>query len=235
MEQQTKIDKPTISLDQIKDIISKFDGRSFSTHEFIVAFQEIFPEAWSQITAHYKKGGAGAGVHFSAFSRIAHTLAKEAKAGNLDKLDYRQAPAGWGSRVIRYWAASGSSRGGTEFPNEIPASESIIEGAKQTVIVNKYERSSIAREKCIEKWGLNCAVCGFDFETFYGPHGAGFIHVHHLKPLKEIGEAYEVDPEKDLRPVCPNCHAMLHRASEVLSIEQLQEIISKQNSMNPKG
>ncbi|AUL13849.1 hypothetical protein B7P02_02620 [Bordetella bronchiseptica] len=36
---------------------------------------------------------------------------------------------------------------------------------------------------------------------------------------------YELDPVRGLRPVCPNCHAMLHRRTPVLSIEALQEIL----------
>jgi 5-methylcytosine-specific restriction protein A len=56
--------------------------------------------------------------------------------------------------------------------------------------------------------------------------GEGFIHVHHLKPLAQIGEQYELDPINDLRPVCPNCHAMLHRASPALSIDALRALIS---------
>ena len=71
----------------------------------------------------------------------------------------------------------------------------------------------IARKKCIEHYGAKCAVsnCGFDFEKLYGDIGKGFIHVHHLTQLSDIGQGYEVDPIKDLRPVCPNCHAMLHQ------------------------
>ncbi len=45
-------------------------------------------------------------------------------------------------------------------------------------------------------------------------------------PISEIAEEYEVDPVKDLRPVCPNCHAMIHRRSPPLSIEELQVLLS---------
>ncbi len=62
---------------------------------------------------------------------------------------------------------------------------------------------------------------------FYGQIGEGFIHVHHLKPLSEIGQEYEVDPIEDLRPVCPNCHAMLHRKKPPYTIEQLKDLIHK--------
>ena len=63
-------------------------------------------------------------------------------------------------------------------------------------------------------------VCGFNFEDRYGTHGKGFIHVHHLDPLAQ-GER-EVVPERDLRPVCPNCHYMLHRNGKLLSPEVLK-------------
>lgn len=46
--------------------------------------------------------------------------------------------------------------------------------------------------------------------------------MHHLVRLADIGNTYEVDPIKDLRPVCPNCHAMLHSGAEMLTIEELQ-------------
>ncbi len=42
----------------------------------------------------------------------------------------------------------------------------------------------------------------------YGELGEGVIHVHHLKELRSLGEEYQVDPIEDLRPVCPNCHAI---------------------------
>lgn len=110
-------------------------------------------------------------------------------------------------------------------PQEIGVTEKVFEGAKKTVTVNTYERDPAARQKCIDRWGVTCRACGFDFQKTYGELGKGFIHVHHLKPLSEIGEAYELDATEDLRPVCPNCHAMLHRKIPALSIEELMEIL----------
>ncbi len=109
------------------------------------------------------------------------------------------------------------------FPEEI--NTTLEEGHKHTITVNKYERSSIARQKCIDEYGLNCAVCDMNFEKVYGDIGKDFIHVHHMVPLHEIGRTYKVDYKKDLVPVCPNCHAMLHRdiGEGGLSIKQLRE------------
>jgi len=113
------------------------------------------------------------------------------------------------------------------FFNDINNDEPIFEGHKLTVQVDKYERSSIARGKCIEFHGCKCYICGFDFEKKYGDVGREFIHVHHKTPLHTIKSDYCVDYKKDLIPVCPNCHAMLHRKEngKYLSVEELKNRI----------
>ena len=111
-----------------------------------------------------------------------------------------------------------------QYPDEIVNSDQYPEGGKKTIIVNYYERNTEARNRCIEINGLNCAVCNINFEEVYGVIGKGFIHVHHVKPLSEIDTNYNVNPETDLVPVCPNCHAMLHRKEYVISIESLKEM-----------
>lgn len=113
------------------------------------------------------------------------------------------------------------------YPEEV---DSVIEGAKTTVTVNAYERNPEARKRCLDQWGYHCAVCSFHFELCYGPIGKQYIHVHHLKPIASIGEEYEIDPVYDLRPVCPNCHAMLHRENPPLSIEELKSLIARYNN-----
>lgn len=100
-----------------------------------------------------------------------------------------------------------------------------FEGGKMLVTVNKYERSPEARRICLKEYGYKCSVCDFDFEEVYGELGKGYIEVHHLKPLYTIKKTYEVDPVNDLRPVCPNCHAMIHKGNN-LSIEELKAIIT---------
>ena len=63
----------------------------------------------------------------------------------------------------------------------------------------------------------------------YGELGKDFIHVHHIVPLNTIGEEYKVDYKNDLIPVCPNCHAMLHRKlnNKYYSIEELKSIVKR--------
>jgi 5-methylcytosine-specific restriction enzyme A len=93
------------------------------------------------------------------------------------------------------------------------------------VLVNAYERSSSARAACLAHYGHACSVCGFDFEKTYGLIGKDFIHVHHLKEISAIAQKYQVDPIQDLRPVCPNCHAMLHQRKPAYSIDELKQVI----------
>lgn len=110
------------------------------------------------------------------------------------------------------------------FPNEVSTYK---EGMVTKVYVNSYERSGEARDDCIAYHKPICKVCDFNFEITYGELGKGFIHVHHLKQISEIGEEYSIDPIKDLAPVCPNCHAMLHKRVPPLTIEELKSKIRR--------
>ncbi len=105
-------------------------------------------------------------------------------------------------------------------PDEVGEQGQFTEGAAKRITVNAYERNPDARKACIAHYGTVCVVCGFDFAQKYGEVGEGFTHVHHLRDLATMGEKFEVDPVKDLRPVCPNCHAMLHRTTPAMGIEK---------------
>lgn len=111
-----------------------------------------------------------------------------------------------------------------EFPaiEEVPDPVQYLEGATKKIAVNYYERSAVARAQCIKHYGCRCVVCGFDFEEVYGELGKAFIHVHHVVPLSEIKENYTVNPIEDLRPVCANCHAIIHRTAPALSLEKVK-------------
>lgn len=101
------------------------------------------------------------------------------------------------------------------------------EGARLRVEVNIYERSVAARNKCIAHYGIKCTICRFDFEVAYGGIGKGFIHVHHVTPLSEVNQSYVVDHVRDFRPVCPNCHSMIHRRTPAFLIEEIREMLKQ--------
>lgn len=100
-----------------------------------------------------------------------------------------------------------------------------LEGTPVSATLNKYERDPKARATCLAAYGAACAVCGMEFATAYGPAFAGIIEIHHTKPLSEIGETYEVDPIRDLVPVCPNCHTAIHsKPGGIYTVEELKSI-----------
>lgn len=116
--------------------------------------------------------------------------------------------------------------------DEIEKESLIREGARYQVTVNAYERDPRARRQCIEHYGAKCCICGFSFGAVYGELADGFIHVHHLRPLSSIGVEYAVDPVKDMRPVCPNCHAVLHLRNPAFSIQEISEFLRKAQIQN---
>lgn len=110
-------------------------------------------------------------------------------------------------------------------PEEVAQSTRYVEGAIRRITVNAYERNLEARRQCIAVHGFRCCICGFDFGVVYGPEFAGFIHVHHRRPLCEIAGDYEVDPVEDLQPVCPNCHAVIHHGGQLRDTGEVGELL----------
>lgn len=111
-------------------------------------------------------------------------------------------------------------------PEEVLDDVSFYEGSKQRITVNAYERNAKARKICIAHYGACCQVCNLDFGKRYGEVGKGFIHVHHIKPLSDIKEEYKINPTQDLIPVCPNCHAIIHKKKPPYTIEEVKRFIN---------
>lgn len=113
-------------------------------------------------------------------------------------------------------------------PEETPQPEQYAEGAVVQITINAYERNPKARAACIAHHGCACAACEMTFEERYGPAAAGYIHVHHLRPLAAVGAEYTLDPIGDLVPVCPNCHAVIHlRREEPYSVKEVRGMIGR--------
>lgn len=104
------------------------------------------------------------------------------------------------------------------------------EGEITSYYGKKYERDPLNRELAIQIHGVTCAACQFNYEQKYGERGRDFIEIHHIKPLSSLGGSTEINPDKDLVPLCANCHRMVHRRKDhVLTIEELRGILQKDN------
>ncbi|MCC6812163.1 MAG: HNH endonuclease [Deltaproteobacteria bacterium] len=105
------------------------------------------------------------------------------------------------------------------------------EGDRQLKQHTKIERNPSARQAAMTFWRkkmggkLACIACRFNFERRYGQRGADFVEIHHQRPLARSGRV-ATSAEKDLVPVCSNCHRMIHRyRDEWLSIVELRRIL----------
>lgn len=128
-------------------------------------------------------------------------------------------------KIGKNWYASDASDSNV-LAEEIFTPEKYVEGAKISVTINAFERNSAARKACIKHHGTICKVCKFSFKERYGVIGEGFIHVHHIVPIGLVGKEYKIDPIADLIPVCPNCHAMIHRVTPSLTVSELRNLLT---------
>lgn len=113
------------------------------------------------------------------------------------------------------------------FFSQADTKHEFLEGYPNLIHLTRYERNPHARKRCLEYYGYECAVCTFSFEEKYGPIGEGYIEVHHLNPISTCSGERKMYPEHDLRPVCSNCHRIIHRRNPPYTIEELKKIIQR--------
>lgn len=109
---------------------------------------------------------------------------------------------------------------------KMPDSEKYLEGNAVFSYRVGYERNPEARFACVKHHGYTCKACNTNLEEKYGEIARNFIHVHHLDQIADAGGVREVDPIRDLVPLCPNCHAVAHRRVPPFSVDELQGFIS---------
>lgn len=102
-----------------------------------------------------------------------------------------------------------------------------LEGSKIPVSGWRIERNFEARKACLTYHGHKCKLCNFDFEAKYGDLGEGYIHVHHVNPISDYNGERPVNPVEHLIPVCPNCHAMIHRGGKTRSVDEISRRLKK--------
>lgn len=116
--------------------------------------------------------------------------------------------------------------------------KSLKEGQKAQITVNAYERNPQARLRCLAYYRrknsgkIKCEICGFDFGEVYGKEFEGTIHIHHIREISTLGEEYVIEAEKDLIPVCPNCHLVAHSRKPALSPEEIRKLIKNNTHLS---
>lgn len=192
------------------------------------------------LIAAIEESQAGAGRHKCVICAFQHGVSNVAVAGDVERCAHGSiAPiamlvalppsqAGTGRHrctVCAFAAGLATGRGELQYPDEILRPDRFIEGARRTVTVNAYERNREARAACIAHHGAICAACDTNLRDIYGDAADGLIHVHHLRALADIRAEYVLDSIQDLRPLCPNCHAVVHRGDPMFTIDAVREMI----------
>lgn len=112
--------------------------------------------------------------------------------------------------------------------------DTITEGKVSTKTAIVKERSQKLRRTAIEHYTVDgkivCSACGFDFKETYGELGDGYIQMHHENPVYQYSddgfETYISEAVKNMKPLCANCHCMVHRKrSKLISITELKAIM----------
>jgi hypothetical protein len=109
--------------------------------------------------------------------------------------------------------------------SEIAEDTIFEEGERFSVSSTAIERNPLARKKCIDHYGYTCFACDINMESKYGAIGRDFIHVHHRTDLALTLGAHRVDPIRDLIPLCPNCHSMVHKEKPAIPVEKLKRLL----------
>ena len=103
------------------------------------------------------------------------------------------------------------------------------EGKMHSFLSKRYERNPKARKICLDYYGYKCQICEFESKNVYGEIFKNKIHVHHIIPVADIKKDYIVDPIKDLIPVCPNCHMILHCKKDGYYTPEQVKLMLKEN------
>ena len=118
--------------------------------------------------------------------------------------------------------------------DENSARASMTEGALGTITAQTHRRNSMAREQCLANFQPPiCQVCSLDFVEAYGSEFGDCLHVHHLNPMALADGDRPVDPAKDLVPLCPNCHSVIHAHGTLRSIDEVRHLMQLQKKPKP--
>lgn len=110
--------------------------------------------------------------------------------------------------------------------DELSVQTVLTEAQSATTTLKLKQRNSLARQKCLSRFKpVACQICGLDFAEKYDSAFQDCIHVHHLNPLALAQNLRAVNPDVDLIPVCPNCHAVIHAHGEVRPPDTVRALI----------
>lgn len=107
----------------------------------------------------------------------------------------------------------------------LPMDVEVLPSVKPSLVDRgaEWERDPMLRAFCFQYHGTRCKVCQVDLAQRFGALGSSTTEVHLVRPQAFSDAATIPDPMKDLVPICPTCHVMLHLGRvDPLPIEDLR-------------
>ncbi|MDQ0453735.1 HNH endonuclease [Rhizobium paknamense] len=204
----------------IIQILSENPNRIFSTYEIADCLRSNFPDRWDIIKEKIADKPA-----YTAYAAVGNLLSGMQRRGQIISHKYQAAPKFSKTKSLQTWSLIGADGSQKSQPSDnCFVKEAYEEGSPFVCEITRYERNRRARDACLKYYGYKCVVCDVLLEEVYGARGKNVIQVHHIKPMSQIRRGYKVNPIKDLRPVCPNCHTIIHNGDEVLSIDEARSL-----------
>ena len=154
---------------------------------------------------------------------ILFVLKSELVALNLSRLSYAQLKKNIPSAITRSVQASFGP---------LPDLDMVVtegdERLRKHLVRERNAQIVMRKKKAFQKEHgcLFCEACTFDFAERYGEYGEGFIECHHIVPLASFKVAGPTRL-KDLAMLCSNCHRMVHRRANPLTLIELGRVIQK--------
>jgi 5-methylcytosine-specific restriction endonuclease McrA len=109
--------------------------------------------------------------------------------------------------------------------------QEFAEGEEHQGVTTWRERDPELKESAVAKYGYNCMVCGFDFETKYrdysrSKNGDRYIELHHTRPVSAMkqGDKTQLD---DVIVICSNCHRIIHRTIPMVDWQELRRDLKR--------
>ena len=225
-------------------VLSRTDAGESQTHQYgilipVSAGEQLFPEPLGRqsVDSFECVDEAGTTWTFSfkhkvknSESRITRTtgFVRRYALRSGDSVTIRAPESAGDPYRIEFQPSGGAELAGEEDIPEDPG-DTLPEGAIRSIRVNQHERNPRNRTKAIERHGVRCFGCEREMTELYGAIAAGYIHIHHMKPLGQSSSQAAPDIN-DLIPLCPNCHAVVHLKDPPLTIRRLKELIASQET-----
>jgi hypothetical protein len=103
-----------------------------------------------------------------------------------------------------------------------------VEGKVVDVLMQRRERDPAARAACVAEYGFVCFACGVNLKQRYVGLQVEVVHVHHEEPLSLAAGEREFDPVATMKPLCPNCHCVVHSRNPPYTIAEVRGMVTSE-------